>query len=154
MFTGFFYGVVFGILLAGLMLLVQLIPSNSMKTLNDASTAQVLQLLRGMSLAQLVTVALTAGVGEELLFRGWLMQLFTGNVHSCSLQELLLGLCISSLIFGLVHPMSILYIILASVMGIVLGAIYWIFDNLLVSIVTHWIYDAILMVWLVKFYKP
>jgi membrane protease YdiL (CAAX protease family) len=35
-------------------------------------------------------------------------------------------------------------------MGIAMGLLHWYFQNLLVPIVAHWVYDAIVMVWLVK----
>ena len=45
-----------------------------------------------------IVLALTAGICEELLYRGWLLNLF-GAV----LQSVWLGLLISSLLFGIAH---------------------------------------------------
>lgn len=146
-------GVLAGSVLAGGMLLAQWIPLEAIRTLNDRSTHQVMQLLRGLSIPQLIAVALTAGVGEELLFRGWLMQFLTGDMANCTQQEIFFGILASSLVFGFAHPMSVAYIILATLMGVILGTLYWYYDNLLVPIVAHWIYDAILMVWLTRFGK-
>ena len=143
-------GAVVGGLLAGGMLLVQLIPLEAIRSLNDRSTHQLMQLLRGLSIPQLIAVALTAGVGEELLFRGWLMQFLTGEMANCTQQEIFFGILVSSLVFGFAHPMSVSYVIVATLMGVVLGTLYWYYDNLLVPIVAHWIYDAILMVWLTR----
>lgn len=143
-------GAVVGGLLAGGMLLVQLIPLEAIRSLNDRSTHQLMQLLRGLSIPQLIAVALTAGVGEELLFRGWLMQFLTGEMANCTQQEIFFGILVSSLVFGFAHPMSVSYVIVATLMGVILGTLYWYYDNLLVPIVAHWIYDAILMVWLTR----
>ncbi|MEI7459538.1 MAG: CPBP family intramembrane glutamic endopeptidase [Pirellula sp.] len=143
-------GAVVGGLLAGGMLLVQLIPLEAIRSLNDRSTHQLMQLLRGLSVPQLIAVALTAGVGEELLFRGWLMQFLTGEMANCTQQEIFFGILVSSLVFGFAHPMSVSYVIVATLMGVILGTLYWYYDNLLVPIVAHWIYDAILMVWLTR----
>jgi membrane protease YdiL (CAAX protease family) len=148
--VGFGVGALAGLLLAILISLVQMVPLRAIQSLNDHATAQLLHLLRGLSVPQLLTVALTAGVGEELLFRGWLMQSLTGNLTFCTWQEIVFGISVSSIVFGLAHPMSLMYVIVATIMGAVLGTLYWYFGNLLVPIVTHWVYDAVLMVWLVR----
>ena len=150
LFQGLWVGALSGFLLAGLMIFVHKLPLRAIRSLNDFTTRQLLQLLGGLSIPQLIAVALTAGVGEELLFRGWLMQTITGNMALCTHQEMIVGILVSSLVFGFAHPMSFTYVILATLMGGVLGSLYFYFDNLLVPIVTHWIYDAILMVLLVR----
>ena len=41
--------------------------------------------------------------------------------------------------------MTPLYIVLATGMGMVLGAIYWLTGNLLCAIVAHAVYDAVIL---------
>ena len=78
------------------------------------------------------------------------MQGMVGEMHSCTTQTLAIGLLVSSLAFGLAHPMSVTYVAFAFLMGLAMGGLHWYFQNLLVPIVAHWIYDAIMMVWLVN----
>jgi membrane protease YdiL (CAAX protease family) len=148
--TGLVLGAIAGILLAYLMTLLQRLPIESIQSFQDRTLPQLLSLLRGLTKPQLVVLSLTAGVGEELLFRGWLMQALTGNMHTSSGYEIAFGIALSSLVFGFAHPMSTLYIVLASMMGGIFGTLYWYFDNLLVPIAAHWIYDAAMMLWLVQ----
>jgi uncharacterized protein len=140
-----------GAILALVMVLAQQIPLPSLQRFQERTTHQLFQLLSGLSLPQLMVVALTAGVGEELLFRGWLMQFLTGDLKECSPTCLLLGLVISSIVFGFAHPLHWLYITVAGLMGLVFGTLYWYFNNLLVPIVAHWVYDAIMIVWLMRY---
>ncbi|MFN0052420.1 MAG: lysostaphin resistance A-like protein [Planctomycetales bacterium] len=77
----------------------------------------------------LLLLALVAGIGEELLFRGVL--------HPR------MGLAGSNVLFGLAHSVSPTYALLAGGMGAYLG---WMFDrthNLLTPITTHAAYDFV-----------
>ena len=75
----------------------------------------------------LLLVALVAGIGEELLFRGVLQPL--------------LGRVGSNILFGLLHFITPLYALLAGLIGGYLG---WLLDhseNILAPIITHGLYD-------------
>ena len=91
--------------------------------------------LIGTSLVQLsaweiLLLAASAGVGEEILFRGVLQPT--------------LGIVTTSVLFGMLHWLSTTYFVLASLMGFYCG---WLFgvtgDNLLAPITVHWLYDAV-----------
>lgn len=88
---------------------------------------QVKQLLGDLSPTQILVVALASGIGEELLFRGWLL-------HET-------GLWISSILFGLVHvPPTrqwLYWPFFAAAMGLVLGWLYLWSGSLLFPIVLH-----------------
>jgi membrane protease YdiL (CAAX protease family) len=88
------------------------------------------------SVAAIALVALAAGFGEEMLFRGllqgWLDQFF----HARST-----ALCIASVLFGVAHPVSYLYVVLATGLGFYLGWLWIETGNLLVPILTHATYD-------------
>jgi membrane protease YdiL (CAAX protease family) len=85
----------------------------------------------------LITLAVLAGVGEELLFRG--------AVQGWLIRHLNDGLAIlaASLLFGLVHYLSFTYFIMATGLGLVLGIVYWLTDSLLTVMVWHGVYDMI-----------
>lgn len=84
-----------------------------------------------------VMVALLAGFGEELLFRGvlqaWLAQYLDAGF----------AIAIAALLFGLVHWVNRLYFIVATVIGLYLGAIHHWTGNLLIVCLIHALYDWI-----------
>lgn len=75
----------------------------------------------------LLLVAVLAGVGEELLFRGVLQPL--------------IGLTWSNVLFGLAHCITVTYALLAGVIGLYLGWLFQTTDNLLAPVITHSLYD-------------
>lgn len=90
-------------------------------------------------------LAVTAGVCEELLFRGFLQPWIA------SFSTPLVGLLVASVVFGLLHCVSFIYFLITAVMGLILGAVYWLSENLLTVIVWHGVYDLIALGVLVKF---
>jgi hypothetical protein len=56
------------------------------------------------------------------------------------------GWLAASILFGLAHPISRTYVVLATGMGLVLGALYLATGNLLSAIVAHAVYDAVILV--------
>ena len=75
----------------------------------------------------LLLVAMVAGIGEELLFRGVLQPL--------------IGKLWSNVLFGLLHFITLPYAVLAGLIGGYLG---WLLDqseNILAPIITHGLYD-------------
>jgi uncharacterized protein len=83
----------------------------------------------------LALVALSAGIGEELLFRGVVQAGLAGPLG------ILPALLIASLLFGLVHAMSRAYFLITFFAGIYLGLLYLWSGNLLVPIIVHFLYD-------------
>ncbi len=105
-------------------------------------------LLGNSSWADLVLIAISAGVGEEMLFRG----VFQSSIAAATTG--FWGLVLASLLFGALHPISIPYAILSFSMGVYLGTIYDASGNLLVSIVCHGVYDFVLMAYLLRPWDP
>jgi membrane protease YdiL (CAAX protease family) len=102
--------------------------------------------LAGSSWSDMALIALSAGVGEEMLFRG---------VFQSSLVAWLgigWGLVVASLLFGLLHPISMPYIAVTAVVGLYLGAAFLLTGNLLTVIVTHSFYDLALMSYLLRYH--
>jgi membrane protease YdiL (CAAX protease family) len=80
-----------------------------------------------------VAVALTAGVCEEILYRGWLLNLF-GN----ALGSVWVGLVISSIVFGAAHAYQGRNgIIGTGVLGIVFGGVFVLSGALLLGQILH-----------------
>ena len=96
-------------------------------------------LVGGFGLPGLLLLSMAAGVGEEILFRGFLqgsLEHATGPV---------IGLVAASVIFGLAHAITPTYALLAASMAIYLGTAWRIGGNLLVPITVHAAYDAVVM---------
>lgn len=87
----------------------------------------VQRLLGNLTLPQIAAVALASGIGEEMLFRGWLL-------HET-------GLWISSIVFGLVHfPPNrqwFYWPFFAVAMSLVLGWLYLWTGSLLFPVLLH-----------------
>jgi uncharacterized protein len=82
-------------------------------------------------------VAILAGVGEEMLFRGVIQDGLSAPLGT------FWALVLASLLFGLAHAVTPGYFALASLMGVYLGWLYLASGNLLVPIIVHALYDWI-----------
>ena len=105
--------------------------------LNAVVDRLVGELFATASLLDLALISLLAGLGEELLFRGVLQTVLTRWIDPVP------ALVIAGVLFGLVHSITRTYAVVAAVVGIYLGWLFWHFDNLLAPIVTHALYDFI-----------
>ncbi|MEZ6115080.1 MAG: CPBP family intramembrane glutamic endopeptidase [Pirellulaceae bacterium] len=93
---------------------------------------------------ELALIAAAAGLGEELLFRGFLQQL---AVRSCGVW---IGISLASLVFGAVHAISKEYIWVATAMGVYFGLVHAYFGQTLIVVVMHGVYDWVALVYLVR----
>ena len=59
-------------------------------------------------------------------------------------------LAIASLAFGLMHPISLTYVLLAALFGAYLGWIWKVTDSFLVVIVAHVLYDFLALAYLLR----
>lgn len=96
------------------------------------------------NLAQLALIALLAGVGEELLFRGVIQTKLSGWTTP------LAGLALASLLFGTAHALSRLYFLLATLIGFYLGwlAMQPTDYDLVAPMTAHAVYDFVALVYL------
>jgi membrane protease YdiL (CAAX protease family) len=106
--------------------------------------AMVCMVLGGASIADLALVAILAGVGEELLFRGVLQPV---AVHFTNPW---FGIAIASILFGLAHSLSWLYFLLATLIGAYFGWLADAYDEVLSPAVAHALYDFVALVWVLK----
>lgn len=93
---------------------------------------------------ELALLCLSAGVGEEMLFRGLLQ---SGLVLWLGFWA---GILTASALFGLMHALTPTYAILAGVMGLYLGLIWYANGNLLSAMATHSLYDFVALVYFVR----
>jgi membrane protease YdiL (CAAX protease family) len=108
---------------------------------------RIAPLFAGASPAQLGAIALLAGIGEEALFRGVFQEALAGRFPAWA------GLVLASLLFGAVHWVTATYAVLAGIVGLYLGTLYLLTDNLLAPIATHALYDVVAL-WVLAGMKP
>lgn len=112
------------------------------RELRELDQLPVVAALLRLSPAELIAISIAAGVGEELLIRGWLMGWLIGSLDTATPLTIGIGLVASSLAFGLMHPVTPTYIVLATLIGMYLGAMVIVSGNLLIPIAAHAVYDA------------
>jgi uncharacterized protein len=96
------------------------------------------------ALWQLALLSLAAGVGEELLFRGALQGAL------CRWLTPWRGIAVASLLFGMMHPITVGYVILATAMGAYLGWAYLATQDLVVVVVAHAVYDFLALLFVTR----
>jgi hypothetical protein len=128
-----------GVLASGPMLLLFLAcvawPKGPLARIDRSCRELIVPLFASCTVADLALISSLAGLGEELLFRGVLQGYLSQRFGDT------FGLGAASLVFGLFHPLSAAYIVLATVMGAYLGFAWTASGNLLVPIVAHGLYD-------------
>jgi uncharacterized protein len=119
------------------------LPIGPLARLEELARELIAPLFASATIAELLLVCVAAGWGEELLFRGFMQ---TGIAQL--IGRPLVALLIASILFGAAHPITLLYAILAGVIGAYLGWLLLATDNLLVPIVTHAAYDFVALLYL------
>lgn len=158
-------GLGWGLLAAVPMLLfvagVRKIPCGPVRQLEELGDDGIFKLLLQLTPLEMILVSICAGVGEELLFRGWLLPMVRGlfvdggllnsmgSLDGGANSVIAIGtaVAISSLVFGLVHPITKLYVLITAMIGVYLGMILVWTENLLIPIVAHAAYDAVQMIY-------
>jgi membrane protease YdiL (CAAX protease family) len=113
-----------------------------LKDVTTATQSSILNMLGSqfkpvLGLVAALILGLAAGIGEELLFRGVLQYQLSESLDSSA------ALAISSIIFGLLHAVTPLYALLATLASLYFGWLYLMSDNLVVPIATHAFYDFV-----------
>ena len=145
-------GILYGVLAAVPMLLfmegVRRIPWEPVRELERLTDDSIFGTLISLRPVELVVISLCAGVGEELLFRGWMMSWIAGAHPGTdpTFERWMLALVGSSIAFGLVHYLTRLYVLIAALMGVYFGFLMLVSENLLVPIAAHATYNAVLMI--------
>ena len=148
--AGFIGGIAVGVVMVLMVHGLEIFRFRWMEEASDIAEKHLSVLLRGCNVWHLIALSLAAGVGEELLFRGWLQGTLLRELEILGIGGVAFAIFLSSLMFGLVHPLSRGYVAVATVLGIVLGiTAYW-SQNLFMAIIGHAVYDAILMIQFVR----
>jgi membrane protease YdiL (CAAX protease family) len=110
-------------------------PAPMLRKIREELERMLPQLFADASTTGLAVVSLAAGVGEEVLFRGFLQAWFEARLGAIG------GLLAASVLFGAAHPITAGYVVIAAFMGAYLGGLWQWTGNLLAPIVTHALYD-------------
>jgi hypothetical protein len=144
---GFWGNLMWALLLTAPVLLLGVVtylkPPPGMKGLRKLLD-QVMVLLQELKVRDVAFISLMAGVGEEFFFRGALQ---TVAVDWLGPE---LGIFTASLVFGALHALSPAYFIVAGLMGIYLGTIYYVTGSLVLVILIHALYDFGLLTLILK----
>lgn len=114
-----------------------------MKTREDEAAAAIRALLSRRTISDLLLniffIAVLAGVGEELLFRGLLQRLFIKMFRNPWA-----GIVLAAFLFSAMH-LQFFGFFPRFILGILLGLIYWYGNSLWLPIAAHFFYDAALV---------
>jgi membrane protease YdiL (CAAX protease family) len=147
--SAFFYGIIGTIPLFLLFLVLEQISVDSVVAIRRFLMETLGPALQRYDWSDLFVLAAIAGISEEVLFRGviqpW-MESFWGATG---------GLIGSNIVFGLVHAITPLYLVLAMLVGIYLGLAldYGGERNLLPPIIIHGLYDFLAFMALMRSYR-
>lgn len=88
----------------------------------------------------LIFIALFAGIGEELFFRGVLQRLFIR-----AFKNPWMGIVVAAFLFSFFH-FQFLGFVPRFLLGILLGAIYWFSGSIIPAMIAHFFYDGLFIV--------
>ncbi len=110
-------------------------PIGPLRRVKNFCDNEVVPLLDNSSWSEIALISLSAGVSEEMLFRG-VVQTSIG-----AWLGIPWGVVLASLLFGLFHPISLTYMVIAAILGLYLGTLMILGGNLLTVMVVHALYD-------------
>ncbi len=123
-------------------------PIGPLRGIKKFTDSVVQPLMATCSVVDLFGIAVLAGVGEEMLFRGLMQDFFA------AWMPWWVALVLASLLFGLMHAVTPTYAVLAALTGVYLGAVYLLTNNLLTPMIAHGLYDFIVLLYLAYASEP
>lgn len=121
-----------------------------MQSMEDEAAKQIKFMLGKRTFSELlmniIFIAVFAGVGEELFFRGVLQRLFIKASKSPWL-----GIIVTAFLFSAMH-IQFFGFIPRFLLGVLLGAVYWYSGSLWTAIIAHVVYDAFFIV--LAYFQP
>ncbi len=139
-------GVISSVPMVMAFMLLETVPSRLLSDLRKQAAHLAVGLFRGATIPQLLLVSAVAGIGEELLFRGLLI----GSLIEGTGVGIPVALVVSSGVFGLAHPISRSYAVVAGAVGLYLGGTYLWSGGVLAPIVAHGLYDFVALWYLLR----
>jgi membrane protease YdiL (CAAX protease family) len=143
-YRGALWGLAGTLPMALLFLLILRWPVGPLRPIRQFSEQVLRPLLAPCSVLDLLGISVLAGLGEEMLFRGVLQGYFSQWAGPW------VGLALASVLFGLMHFITLTYAVLAALMGAYLGAVWYWTGNLLPPVVMHALYDFLVLLYLLR----
>jgi membrane protease YdiL (CAAX protease family) len=119
-------------------------PIGPLRGLRTLSRQYLAPLFTQLSLPEQAAVALAAGIGEELLFRGLVQAGLASAIGGT--EGMVIALVVASLMFGVCHWLSNTYAVLATLMGFYFGGLLLLTGNLWTPMIAHATYDLVALV--------
>jgi uncharacterized protein len=107
-------------------------------------------LMATCTVVDLFGISVLAGVGEEMIFRGLMQDLFA----TWGWMPLWAAVLLASVFFGMMHAVTPTYAVLAALIGVYLGVLYLWTRNLLAPMIAHGLYDFVVLLYLVHVPGP
>ncbi len=105
---------------------------------------KIFPLVGNLSRTGIVLISGMAGIAEEFMFRGVIQPGLAGPYGTT------VALMVTSVLFGAAHLVTVTYAMIAALMGLYLGWIAIVSDNLLVPIIAHALYDFWALTYLIE----
>ena len=104
------------------LLLIDRFPIGPLRGLKQVVDGTLIPLFAQADIAMLALISMLAGVGEELLFRGLIQAALADWIGGE--QGIWIALCLASIVFGVCHWITRTYAVLATLVGLYLGALF------------------------------
>ena len=115
-----------------------------LRRLQQEVLEKIVPLFAECSSLELILVAVAAGLAEEALFRGVIQITLADWLGPFG------ALLVASALFGLGHPLTPTYAAIAALLGLYLGGLLMVSDNLLPAILVHAGYDLGALLYLIR----
>lgn len=148
--SGIGWGVVATLPMLAAVFLLERLDFSGVQEVSRLTKDRLLAPMRNLTTLELLAISVCAGLGEELLFRGFLQGWLIGSLEDATTPTIVFGIAVAALAFGLVHALTPTYFVLASVVGAYLGYLTVLTENLIVAIVAHSLYDAVQLIMTVR----
>jgi membrane protease YdiL (CAAX protease family) len=142
--AGLGWGLLAALPMLAVFLLVYHFPGPLFRPVKEFTAEAIVPLLAPCNLFELFVIAFLAGLGEEMLFRGVLQAVFAQEM------PFVWALLLASVLFGLLHAITLGYALLATLLGAYLGLVWVWTGNLLAPVVAHFLYDFVALVYLLR----
>jgi membrane protease YdiL (CAAX protease family) len=141
-------GLVAALPMLALLVVCARLPWRPFRRIEEFIDKVVRPLFAPCTVADLALISLVAGLGEELLFRGLIQDALDRRLGPVA------AVGITAALFGLMHPITPTYAVLATLAGAYLGWAYLASGNLLVAVVAHAFYDFAALLYLLRGGQP
>jgi hypothetical protein len=128
--------------------LLEQLPLAALRRIRDLVHRVIQEMFAGASVLQLGVIALAAGVGEELLFRGLIQAGMSRLIAGPT--GVVVGLTVAAVLFGACHWLDNTYGVLAILAGAYFGGLLLATGSLWTPLVAHAAYDFLALIYLVR----